>query len=229
MRPYGPGRHLVGLLLTALVAAVAWFGFGRGILDQINRSNALSGGGGPRNERIVSARRLTPVVAQLRRAAGTEASIVSVTLRPDSVELVAATGGRARGYRWRDGQKGIETFEVGGTGQAGQPATPPFPASRLDPRAPQRITRAISAAEGGDFHLSIGDLSRAESGLIVWVMRGTIGERGVAYYAMPNGARVKPYNPSSPELSRGARLGQCIHAAHADPVKLQRCVARFAR
>jgi hypothetical protein len=216
-------------VLTALVAVVAWFAVGRGVLDKINRSNERGGGGGPQSQRIVSAGRFTPVVAQLRRAAGSEARLVSVTMRPDSVEFVAVSGGRARGYRWRDGEKGLQTFEVGGTGQAGKPPSPPFPLSRLEPAAPQRITRAISAAEHGDFHLSIGDLTRADSGLIVWVMRGRIGERGVAYSAGPDGRRVKPYNPASPELSRGAALGRCIQGARSDAVKLQRCVARYAR
>jgi hypothetical protein len=229
VRAYGPGRRLIGLGLTALVAVVAWFGFGRGILDEINKSNEISGGGGPQSRRIVSSGRLTPVVAQLRRAVGSEARLVSVTMRPDSVELVAVTGRRARGYRWRDGESGLQRFEVGGAGQAGKPDGPPFPLSRLDPTAPQRIASAISAAERGDFHLSIGDLTRADSGLIVWVMRGTIGERGVAYSAAADGRRAKPYNPAGPELSRGAALGQCIQGARSDPVKLQRCVARFGR
>jgi hypothetical protein len=226
---YGLGRHVIGLLLTVIVAVVAWFAVGRGIVDKINQSNALGDGGGPESRRIVTAARFTPVVARFRAEVGGEARLVSVTMRPQSVEFVALTGGRARGYRWRDGKSGFQTFEVGGAGQAGQAASPPFPLARLDPRAPQRITRTISAAEQGDFHLSIGDLKRADSGKVVWVMRGTIGERGIAYSADPGGAGVKPYDPSSPELSRAARLGRCIHGARHDPVALQRCVSRFAR
>jgi hypothetical protein len=228
MYRYGPGRHLLGLALTAIVAAVAWFGFGQGILDKVNESNERSGGGGPEGRRIVSERRFAPVVAQFRRAVGSEAQLVSVTLRPQSVEFVAFQRGTARGYRWREGQDGLQTFEVGGSGQAGRPDTAPWPMSRLDPAAPQRIARAISAAEHGDFHLSIGDIARADSGRIVWILRGTIGERGVAYSANPDGRRVKPYNPASPELSAGARLAQCIQGAHGDPAKLQRCVKRYA-
>jgi hypothetical protein len=52
---YGPGRRLIGLLLTGLVAVVAWFAVGRGVLDDINQSNERSGGGGPKSQRIVSA------------------------------------------------------------------------------------------------------------------------------------------------------------------------------
>ena len=58
-------------------------------------------------------------------------------------------------------------------------------------------------------------------------MRGRIGERGVAWYAPASGAPIKPYDPSKPELSRGAALADCIHAAHNDVAKVQRCVARF--
>ena len=228
MYRYGLGRRLLGLVLTAIVAAVAWFTVGQGTLDKINESNERSGGGGPQEKRIVNERRFAPVVAKFRRAVGSEAQLVSVVLRPGSVEFVAFERGTARGYRWREGKDKLQTFEVGGSGQAGQASTAPFPMSRLDTGAPQRIAAAISAAERGDFHLSIGDLTRADSGKVVWVLRGTIGERGVAYSAPPDGRRVTPYNPASPELSGSARLVQCIHRAQGDPAKLQSCVKRFA-
>ena len=66
-------------------------------------------------------------------------------------------------------------------------------------RAPERITQAISIAEHGDFQLSIGDLQRAETGKLVWTMRGRIGERGVAWYAPPTGTPIKPFDPSKPD------------------------------
>jgi hypothetical protein len=175
----------------------------------------------------VAARRFTPVVAKLKRAAGVEARLVSVTLRPDSVEMIAALGRRARGYRWVQGRKALQRFEVGGAGRAGQPESRPFPMSKLDPRAPERITRAIAAAEGGDFQLSIADLERADTGKVVWIMRGRIGERGIAYYAGSNGRRIKPYDPSNADLSAATRLSQCISRAQSDPARLQRCVQRF--
>jgi hypothetical protein len=158
---------------------------------------------------------------------GSEAQLASVTLRPESVEFEVVQSGRASGYRWRRGKKRLQTYEVGTTGKAGQPSNVPFRMSLLDTHGPERIAKAISAAEDGDFHLSIGDLQRADSGKVFWILRGTIGERGVAYYALPNGSRVKAYNPASPDLSKGAALGQCIQAAHGDPPKLQRCVKRF--
>jgi hypothetical protein len=221
-------RTLTGLGLTAIVAAVAWFAVGQGVLDKINESNARSGGGGPLNERIVSARRFTPIVARLRAAVGPEARLVAVTVRPDSVEFEVVQRGRASGYRYRDGEKGLQTYDVGGTGQAGQPSNGPWRMSLLDSRAPERITRAISRAEPGDFHLSIGDIQRADTGKLVWIMRGTIGERGVAYYAPPDGSRIKAYDPSKPDLSKGAALGDCIRRAHTDVAKVRRCVARYA-
>jgi hypothetical protein len=101
--------------------------------------------------------------------------------------------------------------------------------SLLDPRAPERITRAISRAERGDFQLSIGDIQRAETGKLIWTMRGRVGERGVAWYAPPRGSPIKPFDPSKPELSKGAALGDCIHKARGDVAKVQRCVARYAR
>jgi hypothetical protein len=228
MYRYGLGRQLVGILLTAVVAAVAWFTVGHKVLDKINESNAAAGGGGPLEKRIVSARRFTPIVATLRKTVGSEAHLAVLTVRPDSVEFEVVQHGRARGYRYRDGADRFQVYEVGTTGRAGAPSNRPFPMSQLDPRAPERITRAISKAEHGDFHLSIGDLQRAETGKLIWTMRGTIGERGVAWYAPPHGAPIKPFDPSKPGLSKGAALGECISRAHNDVAKVQRCVARYA-
>ena len=204
--------------MTVVIGAVAWFTVGQDTLDRINRAK----GGG-----VLPAKRLTPVVAKLRKAAGVEARLVSLTLRDDSVEMVAALGGHARGYRWRGGEDELETFEVGGAGERGKIPSKPFPMSKLDPRAPERITHAISDAEGSKFQLSIADLERAETGKIVWIMRGRIGERGIAYFAPDDGSRIKPYNPSDPELSKAARLVQCTSRAHNKAKKVQRCLDRF--
>jgi hypothetical protein len=222
-------RTLFHLLTTAIILVAAWFTFGHRVLDKINESNARSGGGGPFNERIISARRFTPIVATLRKTVGSEARLSGVTVRPSSVEFeVVARNGKARGYRYLDGVDRLRTYEVGGSGQAGLPGNEPFPISQLDPSAPERISRAISKAEGGDFLLSIGDLERADTGKLIWTMRGRIGEdRGVAWYAPPHGEPVKPYDPSKPELSKGAALGQCISKAAGDVAKVQACVRRY--
>lgn len=210
--------RIIGFAMTVVIGAVAWFTVGQDTLDRINRAK----GGG-----VVPAKKLTPVVAKLKKAAGVEARLVSLTLRDDSVEMVAALRGRARGYRWRGGEEKLETFDVGGAGERGKISSKPFPMSKLDPRAPERITRAIAEAEGGKFSLSIADLERADTGKIVWIMRGMIGERGIAYFAPANGSRIKPYNPSDPELSKAARLVKCTSRANNDAKKVQRCLDRF--
>jgi hypothetical protein len=215
--------------VSVAIAAIAWFTVGKSTLDRINKSNERAGGGGPQNERIVSARRLTPIVARLKRTAGSEAQLAVVTIRPDSVEAEVVRRGSARGYRYRDGRDGLETFDVGATAKPGQPSNRPWPISLLDPKAPERMTRAISRAEHGDFQLSIGDIQRAETGKVIWTMRGRIGERGVAWYAPASGAPIKPFDPSKPELSKGAALADCIRNAQPDVAKVQRCVARYAR
>src|SRR5581483_10033148 len=140
MLGYGPGRTLARLGLTAAVAAIAWFTVGKSTLDKINKSNERAGGGGPPNERIVSARRFTPIVARLEKATGSEVQLAVVTIRPDSVEFEVVRHGRARGYRYRDGHDGLETFDVGTTGRPGQPSNRPWPIAELDPKAPERIT-----------------------------------------------------------------------------------------
>jgi hypothetical protein len=223
-----PARRITRIALGVAIAAIAWFTIGRSTLDRINKSNERAGGGGPLNERIVSARRFAPIVARLKKTAGSEAQLAVVTVRPDSVEFEVVRHGRARGYRYRDGQRGLETFDVGATGKPGQPSNGPWPISLLDARAPERVTRAISKREHGDFQLSIGDIQRAETGKVIWTMRGRVGERGVAWYAPPQGAPIKPFDPSKPELSKGAALAGCIHDAHNDVAKVQRCVARFS-
>jgi hypothetical protein len=225
---YRRGNPLLGLALTAIVAAVAWFGFGQGILDKVNDDNARAGGGGPFDQRMVSEKQFAPIVKRLHDQIGGQASLASVTLRPDSVEFEVVKDRRASGYRWQRGADRFVRFAVGGTGEAGKPSNTPFPQSQLDTKAAARMSRAISKAERGDFQLSIGDLQRAETGKLIWTLRGRIGERGVAYYAVPHGTPIKPFDPSKPELSSGAALGDCIHRAGTDVAKVQRCVKRFS-
>ena len=225
MRAYSPGGYLVGLVITAIIAAVAWFTVGQDILDRINESNTRSGGGGPQDERMVSEKRFGPIVADVRRKLGRDARLTTVTLRPTSAEFIHSVDGTAaRGLRWEDHDPRLRRFET--NAPVGSPKS--WAIESLDPGAPQRIARAISKAEGGDFLLTIGDLQRANSGRLVWVMRGRIGEeRGVAYYARPDGGNVKRYNPASPELSQGAGIARCIQRAAGDPAKIRACVGRF--
>src|SRR3954464_9691123 len=131
-------RTIVGLALSAVIAAVAWFTVGQGIVDKINESNERSGGGGPQEERTVSENQLAPIVKRLRAEGGSEARLASVPLRPDSAEFEVVQGGRARGYRWRRGSEKLITFEVGGSGQAGRGRNAPVPRSPLPHPAPPR-------------------------------------------------------------------------------------------
>ena len=229
MSYYRRGNPLVGIAVTAIVAAVAWFTVGQGVIDKVNESNERSGGGGPFDQRTVSEHQFGPLVQRLHREIGSEARVSLITMRPDSVEFEVVQNRRASGYRWRPGSDRFERYDVGGTGQAGQASGDPFPQSQIDTAAPGRMSKAISAAEHGDFHLSIGDLQRAETGKLIWTLRGTIGERGVAYSASPHGTPIKPYNPASPDVSKGAALGACIQKAGSDVAKVQRCVARYAK
>jgi len=203
VRVYTIGGFVRGLVLTALVAVGGWFLFGQRILDDIQEQQERGSGGGPFDQRLVSAKRFGPIVAALREHEGPRAPMVTVVMRADSVEFVLRERGELRGWRWR-GKKGpLRPFEP----QAG--ADPVYlkrtwPLSKLDVRAPGRISRSISAREGGDFRVSIGDVGRTgDGGRILWIMRGLVGERGVAYAARANGRGVGQYNPSLP--LQGAR------------------------
>ena len=216
VRSPGIGGYLFGLVVTAAVAAVAWFAFGQKILDKVNEST------GARQARTV--RELTAVVDRLKRRLGPEGRLVTVTLRDSSAEFVTAVDGDvAHALRWRGGDEPLEAFEE--NAPVGDPR--PFALEELDPEAPRRIFDSISSIEHGDFQLSIGDLQRAQTGKLVWTMRGLIGERGVAYTASPAGRDVRRYDPTRPDLSSATQLQRCIARAAGDPVKLQRCVAKF--
>ena len=196
------GGFIRGLVLTIVVGVGGWFLVGQDRLDDIREQNERGAGGGPFDERLVSPKRFGPIVAELREREGARAPMVTVVMRSDSVEFVLRERGELRGWRWRGVEGPLRPFEP----QAG--ADPVYlrrtwPLSRLDVRAPARISRSVSEREGGDFRVSIGDVGRAGSGRLAWVMRGLVGERGVAYAARADGRRIGPYNPSLPQL--GAR------------------------
>jgi hypothetical protein len=191
------GGFIRGLIITAIVGVGGWFLVGQDVVDDIREQNERGSGGGPFDERLVSAKRFGPIVAELREREGPRAPMVSVVMRSDSVEFLLRERGELRGWRWRGGKGPLVPFEP----QAG--ADPvhlrrTWPLSRLDVRAPGRISRSVSRRENGDFRVSIGDVGRAGSGRVIWVMRGLVGERGVAYAARADGRGVGPYNPSLP-------------------------------
>jgi hypothetical protein len=199
---YTIGGFIRGLVLTAVVGVGGWFLVGQDIVDDIQEQQDRGSGGGPFDQRLVSAKRFAPIVAQLREREGRRAPMVTVVMRADSVEFVLRERGELRGWRWR-GRKGpLRPFEP----QAGADRVylrRTWPLSRLDARAPGRISRSISEREGGDFRVSISDVSRAGSGRITWIARGLVGERGVAYAARADGRGIGPYNPALP--NDGAR------------------------
>ena len=216
VRSPGIGGYVFGAVVTAAIAAIAWFALGKDALDKATES------AGDRQAQTV--RDFTGVVSRLKQRLGPEGRLVTVTLRDSSAEFVTGVDGDvAHALRWTGGDGPLEAFEE--NAPVGDPE--PFPVAKLDARAPKRIFDAISERENGDFELSIGDLQRAGTGRLVWTMRGVIGERGVAYTASPAGAGVTRYDPASPQLSVATQLTRCIQRASNDPVKVQRCVARF--
>jgi hypothetical protein len=206
--------------------AILWFTVGKGILDDVRTDTARQGGGGPQSERLVNAERFGPVVEALRDKVGKDAQLVSVTLRPTSVEFVVRDGSKAKGYRSDDGSTDLERIGVNLVG-SGTVADSAWPISKLDESAPERIAAAISRKEDGDFHLSIATLERETNGRLLWDMKGTIDGRGVAYVARPNGKRVKVFDPTSPEQSSVPKgvtnVQECIRNAGGDAAKLQEC------
>ena len=223
--------RLLSLLVTLAIGGVLWLTVGKDVLDDVQSDTERQGGGGPQSERIVDAGNFGPMVKALRREVGRDARMLSVTLRPTSAEFVVRDGDSALGYRSEDGGDDLERVQVNVTGPGGV-REGAWPISKLDPDAPERMARAISDKEGGDFHLSLADLERQGSGKLVWVMRGTIGERGVAYAARPDGSKARVYDPGSdPDVSSVppsvSRLTDCVRRASGDPQALQECTRRY--
>jgi hypothetical protein len=204
--------------MTVAVAALIWFLVGRPLIDKATKAND--------ERQTAGVKEFSRAVSKLHTRLGANGRLVAVTLRPSSTEFVTAvSGGTAHALRWTGGTS-FHAFDENSDFQNPKP----WPVEQLDPSAPKRIFDAISAREHGDFQLSIGDLQRADTGKLVWTMRGLIGpERGVAYTANPGGRAVTRYDPTSPKLSKATQLTNCIHKAAGDPVKLQRCVTKFQR
>jgi hypothetical protein len=186
-------RRLIGLAITGVLLWVAVTQVFPEVRDRIDESTSRSGGGGPFDKRLVSKDQFTRVVNDVLDDVGGEARLVSVTMRPLTVEVVTVDG---RGLRWRFRHDDLQRFDAGRQTKADS-----WPITKLLPDAPQKVSKAINEFEGGDYHNSYATLERAESGKLVWVMRGTIRDRGVAYSADYKGGHVKRYNPASPELS----------------------------
>jgi hypothetical protein len=223
-------RNPLGRLISAAfslgLVALLWVTVGHKMLDDIKADTARQGGGGPQSERIVNSENFGPIVDSLRDKVGRDAELLSVTMRPTSVEFVVRDGAKAQGYRSQDGSTKLDEVGVNLYGP-GTVADSAFPIAKLDENAPEKIAAAISGKENGDFNLTIATLEREDNGTLLWDMKGRVGERGVAYVAEPNGSDVDVFNPVSPRQSsipKGVTdIQSCIKAANNDPAKLQAC------
>jgi hypothetical protein len=223
-----PIGRLVSMAFSIGLLAILWFTVGHGIVDDIKSSTAQQGGGGPESGRMVNEKNFGPIVKALGDKVG-NAEILSVTMRPTSVEFVVRDGDKAKGYRSDNFSTHLDSVGVNLYGP-GTVADSAFKMSKLDASAPQKIAAAISRKESGDFNLTIATLERQTNGNLLWDMKGTIDGRGVAYVAAYNGKRVEIFNPVSPRQSsipKGVTdIQSCIKAANNDPAKLQACAQK---
>ena len=221
-----PLGRLFSVAFSLGLAAILWVTVGHKVLDNVKADTARQGGGGPQSERLVNEKNFAPIVGALRDKVGPEAQLLSVTMRPTSVEFVVRDGDKAKGFRSSDGSTKLDSVGVNLYGP-GTVADSAFSISKLDKGAPEKIAAAISSKEKGDFNLTIATLERQDNGSLLWDMKGRIGDRGVAYVAEPNGSDVELFNPVSPRQSaipKGVTdIQSCIKAANNDPAKLQAC------
>jgi hypothetical protein len=224
-----PLGRILSMAFSIGLLALLWVTVGHNIVDDIKNDTARQGGGGPESGRIVNEKNFGPIVDSLRKKVGGDAQLLSITMRPTSVEFVVRDGDKAKGYRSDDGSTHLDSVGVNlyGPGTVGDSA---FPIRKLDAAAPEQIAAAISTKESGDFNLTIATLERQTNGTLLWDMKGTIGGRGVAYVAEPNGTKVEIFNPVSPRQSSVPKgvtdIQQCIKAANNDPAKLQACAQK---
>ena len=222
-RPLG---RLISLAFTAGLAGILYLTVGKGIVDDVKIDTERQGGGGPQEERIVNKRNFGPLVKALRKEVGSEAELVTVTMRPTSAEFVVRDGSGAKGYRAEPGGDELEDVGVNLSG-SGAVEESAWSIGKLDAAAPGRIAKAISRKESGDFNLTIATFERETSGKLLWDMKGTVAGRGVSYTARPDGSKVKTFDPTSPEVSgvpKGVQgIGECIRRAGSDADEIQAC------
>jgi hypothetical protein len=224
-----PIGRVVSFGFSLALLALLWATVGHNIVDDIKTDTARQGGGGPQSERLVNEKNFAPIVDALRDKVGPDGQLLSVTMRPTSVEFVVRDGGKATGYRSQDGSTDLDEVGVNLYGP-GTVADSAFSISKLDAAAPERLAAAISRKEDGDFNLTIATLEREGNGNLLWDMKGTIGGRGVAYVSAYNGKKVEVFNPVSPRQSSVPKgvtdIQDCIKAANNDPAKLQACAQK---
>jgi len=221
-----PFGWLLSMAFSLGLLALLWVTVGHNIVDDVKSDTARQGGGGPESGRIVNEENFAPVVEALRGKVGAGAQLLSVTMRATSVEFVVRDGGKAKGYRSDDGSTDLDSVGVNLYGP-GTVAESAWPIAKLDAAGPEKIAAAISRKESGDFNLTIATLERQTNGSLLWDMKGTVGGRGVAYVAAPNGRDVDVFNPVSPRQSAVpsgvTNIQDCIKSANNDPAELQAC------
>ena len=216
-RPLGA---LLSLAFTAGIAAIMYFAFGKGILNNVK--NLTRDGGGPQEERMVDKRQFGPIVKSLRKEVGSEAQLLTVTMRPTSVEFAVRDGSRAKGYRAEPGSDDLDDVGVNLSG-SGTVKENAWSIGKLEPGAPGRIAKAISRKESGDFHLSIATLERETDGRLLWDMKGTIDGRGVSYTAAPDGSKVRTFKATDGVPKSVRNIGECLREAGSEAGKMQAC------
>jgi hypothetical protein len=178
-------QRLLGLLMTLAIGAGAWFLFGKDILDDLRNDVAREEGTGPRSERIYRREQFGPALERLKDEAGRRSRLFEVSLRADRLEFQVKRGRGVTVYVGDDG----DYDDLERDPNAVVTATRTFSVRRVDPAAPQRIVERVERREHGEFRTTQLRLMRGGRRL-EWTVHGRVGQRGVGYYARPDGRRV---------------------------------------
>ena len=178
-------QRLLGFLMTLAIGAGAWFLFGKDILDDLREDTARQEGLGPRGERIYRREQFGPALERLRDEVGPRARLYEVSLRADRLEFQVKRGGGAAVYVGDDG----DYDDLERDPNAVITATGTFALRRVKAAAPQRIVKRVERRERGEFRTTQLRLM-LDGGKLGWTVHGRVGQRGVGYYARPDGRRV---------------------------------------
>ena len=96
-------QRLIGLVMTVVIGAAAWFLFGKDILDDLKEDTARQEGRGPRSERIYQRSQFGPALRELKAEVGRNARLYEVSLRADRLEFQVKSGGGVAVYVSDDG------------------------------------------------------------------------------------------------------------------------------
>jgi hypothetical protein len=182
-------QRLLGLLMTLVIGVAAWFLVGKNILDDLKDETAREEGGGPRSERIYRRSQFEPAVARLRDEVGPGARLLEVSMRADRLEFHIRRGRDADVYVSENGD--YDNLKKDDSVIATVPASSAYSLRRLDSAAPQRIVARIEKREGGGDFLTTQFRLLRDGGKLSWSVNGRVGQRGVGYYASPDGRRVE--------------------------------------